>query len=66
MHHHPPRRPGRKKKTAPLAPLLKQTIRIWECPNCGQSYFGENPPDLCDYCQDFTTWRLSENPREAD
>lgn len=32
-------------------------IMFWECPNCGQSYFGEQPPDLCDYCQDFTTWR---------
>jgi len=29
----------------------------WECPNCGQHVFGAEPPDLCDFCQDFTTWR---------
>lgn len=29
----------------------------WECPNCGQTFFGQQPPDLCAYCQDFTTWR---------
>lgn len=29
----------------------------WECPNCGQSYFGDDPPDMCDFCGDFTTWR---------
>jgi len=29
----------------------------WICPNCGQTYFGEDPPDMCDYCGDFTTWR---------
>jgi hypothetical protein len=33
------------------------SLIIWQCPNCGQSYFGEQPPDMCDYCQDFTTWR---------
>jgi rubrerythrin len=32
-------------------------VPIWLCPNCGQSYFGAHPPDLCDYCRDFTTWR---------
>ncbi|MEO8610762.1 MAG: hypothetical protein ABI690_22885 [Chloroflexota bacterium] len=33
---------------------------VWCCPNCGQSYFGKNPPDMCDYCRDFTTWRRVE------
>jgi DNA-binding transcriptional ArsR family regulator len=34
-----------------------EDICYWECPNCGQHYFSDNPPDMCDYCQDFTTWR---------
>ena len=32
-------------------------IAIWECPNCGQTHFGETPPDMCEVCADFTTWR---------
>ncbi|MEO0560888.1 MAG: hypothetical protein AAF125_02170 [Chloroflexota bacterium] len=32
-------------------------IDCWVCPNCGQMYFGDDPPDMCDYCEDFTTWR---------
>jgi hypothetical protein len=32
-------------------------IRYWHCPNCGQVYFSDPPPDLCDVCQDFTTWQ---------
>lgn len=35
----------------------------WRCPNCGQTYFGEDPPDMCDFCQDFTTWQPYQ-PRE--
>jgi len=30
---------------------------LWVCPNCGQTYFGEHPPDMCDFCADFTTWQ---------
>lgn len=30
---------------------------LWRCPNCGQTHFGEAPPDMCDFCGDFTTWR---------
>jgi rubrerythrin len=37
-------------------------LPVWRCPNCGQSYFGKHPPDLCDYCQDFTTWHLVKSP----
>ncbi|MCA0455963.1 MAG: hypothetical protein LCI00_18445 [Chloroflexi bacterium] len=34
----------------------------WECPNCGQRVFGKQPPDICDYCCDLTTWRLVVRP----
>ncbi|MBZ0285720.1 MAG: hypothetical protein K8L97_33635 [Anaerolineae bacterium] len=36
----------------------------WECPNCGQHVFGAEPPDLCDFCQDFTTWRCIKPEQE--
>lgn len=41
-----------------------QIVR-WVCPNCGQTYFSEDaPPDMCDFCSDFTTWqRLSLEPK---
>ncbi|MBL8153260.1 MAG: hypothetical protein JNM70_03675 [Anaerolineae bacterium] len=29
----------------------------WQCPNCGQIVFGRQPPEVCDYCRDLTTWR---------
>ncbi|GAB4516189.1 MAG: hypothetical protein OHK0046_21090 [Anaerolineae bacterium] len=32
--------------------------RLWQCPNCGQVLFSDQPPDMCDFCRDFTTWRL--------
>jgi len=32
-------------------------LPVWCCPNCGQRHFGEDPPDMCAYCADFTTWR---------
>jgi rubredoxin len=38
-------------------------VARWECPNCGQSYFGDNPPDMCDFCEDFTTWRPLHGPQ---
>ncbi|MBI5670618.1 MAG: hypothetical protein HZC41_21715 [Chloroflexi bacterium] len=44
----------------PLQPDADQPpdiMPIWECPNCGQNYFGAQPPDMCAYCRDFTTWR---------
>lgn len=31
---------------------------MWRCPNCGQTRFGDVPPDMCDFCNDFTTWAL--------
>ncbi|MGJ3238529.1 MAG: hypothetical protein ACFE0Q_07465 [Anaerolineae bacterium] len=39
---------------------LGKHLRRWRCPNCGQLIFtapDDRPPDMCDYCQDFTTWR---------
>ncbi|MBL8162042.1 MAG: hypothetical protein JNJ61_08655 [Anaerolineae bacterium] len=39
------------------SPTLDGSVLTWECPNCGQTFFGEHPPDLCAYCRDFTTWR---------
>jgi hypothetical protein len=38
-------------------PRRRADAPIWQCPNCGQNYFGAHPPDMCDYCQDFTTWQ---------
>lgn len=54
-HRLPPEKP--ETQSPPSAPVPESPLFIWECPNCGQSYFGEETPDLCDYCQDFTTWR---------
>lgn len=37
-----------------LAPIIH-----WRCPNCGQTYFSsadDQPPDMCAYCHDMTTW----------
>jgi len=39
----------------------KPRVARWECPNCGQSYLGDDPPDMCDFCGDFTTWRPLED-----
>jgi hypothetical protein len=36
-------------------------IRLWKCPNCGQVHFGDVPPDMCDFCRDFTTWQPHED-----
>jgi rubrerythrin len=33
------------------------TVSLWRCPNCGQTWFGDDPPDVCDFCHDMTTWR---------
>jgi hypothetical protein len=38
--------------------MTDNSICYWRCPNCGQVHFGDTPPDLCDYCRDFTTWEL--------
>jgi hypothetical protein len=42
-------------------------VKLWRCPNCGQSYFGAAAPDMCDFCSDFTTWQLIVGPQaDAD
>ncbi len=43
-------------------------MKFWVCPNCGQGHFGDAPPDMCDFCRDFTTWRLVKpfNEPETD
>jgi rubrerythrin len=33
------------------------TVSLWKCPNCGQTWFGDDPLDMCDFCHDMTTWR---------
>ncbi len=38
-------------------------ISWWYCPNCGQTYFGDDPPDMCDFCEDFTTWKRVPRPQ---
>jgi hypothetical protein len=40
-------------------------MKLWRCPNCGQSYFGAAAPDMCDFCSDFTTWQLIAGPQTA-
>lgn len=39
-------------------------LKLWRCPNCGQMYFGDDPPDMCAMCRDFTTWQ--EMPSDPD
>lgn len=51
----------------PDAPTQSKTgIIRWRCPNCGQTLFtarDDDPPDLCDYCDDMTTWqRVAAEP----
>jgi hypothetical protein len=41
-------------------------VKIWTCPNCGQTHFGDVPPDMCAVCNDFTTWRLVEVQKDGD
>ncbi len=35
----------------------EESVKFWKCPNCGQVHFAEVPPDMCDFCHDFTTWK---------
>lgn len=41
-----------------LNDYTESTLHYWRCPNCGQVHFGETPPDMCAFCNDFTTWQL--------
>jgi hypothetical protein len=41
----------------------KPVVR-WRCPNCGQTLFTApdyEPPDICAYCRDMTTWQRVED-----
>ena len=36
----------------------------WRCLNCGQMVFVQafdDPPDICQFCDDMTTWRLLDD-----
>jgi Bifunctional DNA primase/polymerase, N-terminal/Primase C terminal 1 (PriCT-1) len=35
----------------------RAAVSIWRCPNCGQQHFADVPPEMCDFCQDLTTWQ---------
>ncbi|MDQ7025357.1 MAG: hypothetical protein Q9P01_01125 [Anaerolineae bacterium] len=38
----------------------KKRVVRWRCPNCGQTLFtapNDEPPDICNYCRDMTTWQ---------
>lgn len=41
-------------------PVPPPRIVRYRCPNCGQLYFCDSesePPDICQYCRDMTTWQ---------
>ncbi|NWF69142.1 MAG: bifunctional DNA primase/polymerase [Chloroflexi bacterium] len=40
-------------------------LKLWKCPNCGQVHFADVPPDMCDFCRDFTTWKLLGDARSG-
>lgn len=50
-----------------VVPVNASAVHLWRCPNCGQVHFAETPPDMCDYCRDFTTWQpYSDEPGDDD
>jgi hypothetical protein len=37
------------------------TVSCLRCPNCGQNIFvtaEDEPPEICQYCNDMTTWQV--------
>ncbi len=37
----------------------QEKVERWRCLNCGQQIFVssvQNPPDVCQFCADMTTW----------
>lgn len=34
-------------------------MSFWVCQECGQSYFGNEPPGYCSYCEHDTEWEIS-------
>jgi hypothetical protein len=53
----------------PATTEKKKVVR-WRCPNCGQTLFTApdyEPPDICNYCRDMTTWqRVEDNEKNND
>lgn len=46
-----------RKKTLSLTPTeTSALVNVWLCPNCGQWHFADEPPEMCAFCSDFTTW----------
>ncbi len=42
-----------------------ESLIRWRCPNCGQMHFtvpDDEPPDICAYCSDMTTWQRLQSP----
>jgi predicted RNA-binding Zn-ribbon protein involved in translation (DUF1610 family) len=47
----------------------KKRVVRWRCPNCGQTVFTApdyEPPDICNYCRDMTTWQRVTDDKEKD
>jgi uncharacterized OB-fold protein len=45
----------------------ENTVIRWRCPNCGQTLFTApdfEPPDICHYCRDMTTWQRVDDENE--
>jgi predicted RNA-binding Zn-ribbon protein involved in translation (DUF1610 family) len=49
--------------------VKKEQVVRWRCPNCGQTIFtgiDSEPPDICNYCRDMTTWqRVEEDEKDG-
>lgn len=61
-HQNSPDTPETEKQQFHVKPVDDlPALQIWQCPNCGQRLFSpvNTPlPDICDFCNDMTTWRL--------
>ena len=54
--------PPQANKAAPTKHLTHTAQ--WRCMNCGQYVFVVidcDPPDVCQYCNDMTTWQLTKH-----
>ena len=55
-------RPAKRRKAARTNGLANTAL--WRCMNCGQQVFvavSLDPPDVCQYCRDMTTWQCIES-----
>ena len=49
--------------------VKKERVVRWRCPNCGQTLFTApdyEPPDICDYCRDMTTWQRVDEDEDKN